>query len=110
MSRTGGATPKELLVTCPPTELPSVSLGDLPPARRSFSDLRHRVSACPMSGEEQPAPPQHQHDLDSERTAHQRPMKPWRTAGASDPATHHDPQRKPEQGGAIHREEPVRQR
>jgi hypothetical protein len=59
--------------TCPPTESPRVSLGDLALARGLSSDS-DRDLAGPMTGKEQPAPPQHEHNFDKEGSRHEQPM------------------------------------
>ena len=73
------------------------------------SDLRHRVLACPVAGEEQPAPPQHEHEFDDEGAATSSRCSARNRDWSRHPATEHDPQGEPKQGGPVDREEPVRQ-
>ena len=62
----------------PPTESPRVSISDATPARRSF-ECSDRALARPVAGEEQPAPPHHEHDFDGEGSRHQQPMNSGET-------------------------------
>jgi hypothetical protein len=67
-----------------------ISLCDLSPIAGDFSDLRRQGDlARPVASEEQPAPPQHEHNFDGEGTRHQHPMQRPRTA--FNPASDHDP-------------------